>query len=163
MIIVRSMKQIWVNRSDVRVGDIVLDYHGDNEVIGKRHQGMKDMLDSEITATRTIDDIVPGAKENRIRVKRLEDGYHTHAGETGEVTQVRTLAKMSDGLKASTIFERFQENMRETGSRRWNLTPSQKTLAQAMWREELKLKQSAQKKVDAARAITVLVQVDCDE
>lgn len=91
------------------------------------------------------------------------DGHTRYVGETGEVTLVRTsLPKTADGLKAEQIYERYLDNMREKTDHGmfWKLTSNQKELAQAMWRQELALKQSAQEKLDAARAVTVVSESD---
>ncbi len=43
-----------------------------------------------------------------------------------------------DGLSAKDCFQRFLDNMQETGNRRWKLTPAQKEVAQTMWSAQLK-------------------------
>ena len=71
----------------------------------------------------------------------------------------------ADGLTGKQIYARFLDNMREAVNpdgtrRRWTLTPAQKELAQLMWRQELMLKQRAQKKTDAAQEVSVVLEYD---
>lgn len=76
----------------------------------------------------------------------------------------------ADGLTGKQVYARFLDNMREAvhpdghplagTPRRWTLTRAQKELAQLMWRQELMLKQRAQKKTDAAQEVSVVLEYD---
>jgi hypothetical protein len=207
--------KIWVDRSEVQVGDIIRGSHGPGEHLPKGA-----MFNVVVTSKLTLDEIIPDPSQTRIFVERsltpeivcrpppqkvesASDIWARFTARVGaragtragshqaidcvsepvasrqasmpqnfgkperKVTFVKPERKVTtaDGLTGKQCFDRFVDNMQEAvhpdgTPRRWKLTSAQKEMAQLMWRQELMLKQRAQKKLDASRAVSVVTQED---
>lgn len=184
------MKEIWVKREEVRVGDRILDARDARGQLytGDVHQGTMsggtcvvsklgseggfffearggERFKNDGFHDKFVDFLVEREEITVLSAKRIGDLEKEMAKSILEELTKPPPPRTFDGITSNQCFERYLDNMREAvhpdgTPRRWKLTPAQKREAQMLWTNRVNAKQVEQAARDQANAVSVVVECD---
>lgn len=153
--------QIWVKRAEVQVGDTIVE-------VGRDEPGtLPPLATVQVVTERLADGFKVNCDDNRGHVRWAKRPEITHfkverAGATLDVEthKVKPAAQppaLIDGWTKEQCYDALVSCMREQPV---SMTSAQKAVARGMWSAFLKIRAAEAAKADAARQVTVLVEVD---